>query len=153
MPRDDTRPTGHMLIDKAALSGEVRRPGKTVRDGDVIATGRGLHNAEQELIEAARAAAATHGHHLVIQALRCQARIGIEFLAWLQGREFAGECEVAEAAALPRGQHGGGGCGGIPVPSSALVDTEVSDMLRAIMQDARILDAFSEWLTFTRGGV
>lgn len=151
--RRDTRPTGHRLIDNAALNGEVRRPGQTVRDGDVIATGRGLHNAEQELIEAAQSAAARHGHHLVIQALRCQSRIGIEFLAWLQGREFAGECEVAEAAALPRGQYGGGGGEGIPVPSSALVDQGVVDLLKAIMQDSRVLDAFSEWLTFTRGGV
>lgn len=134
-------------------AGEVRKPGQTVRDKDLIAVGRGLQNAEHELIEAARAAAAMHGHHLVIQALRCQGRIGIEFLAWLQGREFAGQCEVAEAAALPRGQYGGGGGEGIPVPSSALVGQGVEDLLRAIMDDSRVLDAFSEWLTFTRGGV
>jgi len=142
-----------MLIDKAALTGEVRRPGQTVRDKDLIAVGRGLQNAEHELIEAARAAAAMHGHHLVIQALRCQGRIGIEFLAWLQAREFAGGCEVAEASALPRGQHGNGGGGGVPVPESALVDQGVADLLKAIMQDSRVLEAFGEWLTFTRGGV
>ncbi len=153
MPRDDTRPTGHRAIDSAALSGEVRRPGQTVRDGDVIATGRGARSADDDLEQLVRLAAGIHGHDVVSRALCVRSTVVLEFAAWVQGREHAGSCEVAEASALPRGQHGGGGGGGIPVPSSALVDTEVSDMLRAIMRNPRLLSEFSEWLTFTRGGV
>jgi len=90
---------------------------------------------------------------VVVQALRVRCSVAIPFLAWLQGREHAGHCEVSEAAALPRGQHGSGDGCGLPVPSSALVGQGVEDLLRAIMDDSRVLDAFSEWLTFTRGGV
>lgn len=153
MPRDDTRPTGHMLIDKAALSGEVRRPGQAVRDGDVIATGRGALSAEDDLRELVIQAAKVHGHHTVSRALCVRSPVVLEFAAWVQGREHAGACEVAEASAKPRGQEGCGHGLGIPVPDSGLVDAEVSDMLRAIMLNPRVLSEFSEWLTFTRGGV
>lgn len=153
MPRDDTRPTGHRLIDKAALSGGGRRPGQTVRDGDVIATGRGLRCTGKGLVADLGRACAAHGAETVSKALCVQSRVAMRFLAWLQEREHAGRCEVAEASALPRGQHGGGNGCGIPVPSSALVGKAVDDMLEAIMRNPRLLEEFSEWLTFTRGGV
>ena len=88
--RRDTRPTGHRLIDNAALNGEVRRPGQTVRDGDVIAVGVGCAKAEREMMAAAKTASLVHGYDVVTQALACESEFGLQFLAWLQGREHAG---------------------------------------------------------------
>jgi len=154
MPRDDTRPTGHRLIDKAALNGEVRRPGQTVRDGDVIAVGVGCAKAEREMMAAAKTASLVHGYDVVTQALACESEFGLQFLAWLQGREHAGRCEVADAGAqgATNGVWGGNGRG-VPVPGTALLSTDVDAMLRAIMQRPAILQEFDEWLTDRRNGV
>ena len=151
--RRDTRPSGHRLIDQAALAGEVREPGQTVQSGDLIATGRGQRSADADLERLVHQAADRHGYHVVSRALCVESTVVLRFAAWVQGREHAGRCEVAEAAALPRGQHGGGDGDGVPVPSSALVGQGVNDLLNAVMADPRVLEAFSEWLTFTRGGV
>jgi hypothetical protein len=153
MPRDDTRPTGHRAIDSAALNGEVRRPGQTVRDKDLIAVGRGLRCTGRELMSDLGRACAAHGAETMSKALCVESKTAMRFMAWLQAREHAGDCEVAEASALPRGEHGGDGGVGIPVPNSALVGKAVDDMLEAIMRNPRVLEEFSEWLTFTRGGV
>lgn len=132
----------------------VRAPGQTVRDRDVIAVGVGLCSAEREMVRAAKAAALVHGYDVVAQALACESKWGLRFLAWLQGREHAGRCEVADAGAqgATNGVWGGNGQG-VPVPGTALLSTDVDAMLEAIMRRPPILQEFDQWLTDRRSGV
>jgi len=153
MPREDTRPTGHTLIDRAALSGEARKRGQPVRSGDLIAEGRGPGITRATLEQELDRACCRHGADVVSKALCVESKVVMRFAAWVQAREHASRCEVAEASAAPRGQDGGGHGLGIPVPSSGLLDGEVVDLLNAIMDDPRVLEQFGEWLTFVRSGV
>jgi hypothetical protein len=91
---------------------------------------------------------------VVTQALKCASEFGLQFLAWLQGREHAGRCEVEDAGAqgATNGSWGGNGQG-VPVPGLALISTNVDSMLKAIMQRPAILQEFDEWLTDRRNGV
>ena len=132
----------------------VRAPGQTVRDNDLIAVGVGLGSAEREMLKAAKAASLVHGYDVVTQALKCASEFGLQFLAWLQGREHAGRCEVEDAGAqgATNGVWGGNGQG-VPVPGTALLSTDVDAMLRAIMQRPAILQEFDQWLTDRANGV
>ena len=125
-----------------------------MRGGDVIAVGVGCAKAEREMMAAAKTASLVHGYDVVTQALKCESEFGLQFLAWLQGREHAGRCEVADAGAQGTANGSWGGNGqGVPVPSTALLSTDVDAMLQAIMQRPAILQEFDEWLTDRRNGV
>lgn len=115
--------------------------------GDVIATGRGAEVAAEDLAKAACAAAKRHGPHVVCQALRVDSDVVWEFLAALQGWVHAGDCEVAEAGARPPSALQGGGAS-VPVPSKALVLSEVEDLLNAIRRDTSIMARIGDVLTF-----
>lgn len=118
----------------------------------VIAAGLGAEAAADDLYNAACAAAKRHGPHVICRALRVDSDVAWQFLAALQGWAHAGECEVAEAGARPPSALQGGGAV-VPVPSKALVLSEVEDLLSAILRDTRIMERIGDVLTFGESGV
>lgn len=140
----DTSPLGHRQIDNAAHG---------IQTGDAIAEGRGPGAAQSELRQHLSRACAVHGADVVSQALCVQSPVVMRFAAWVQGREHAAACEVANASARQFGQTGGDRGFGIPVPDAGLRDCEIEDLLQAVMRDPRVMERFAEWLTFERSGV
>lgn len=141
MPRDKW--TGHRPIDAATH-------GQPVHAGDVIATGRGPREADAELRCGLRHACATHGEHVVSQALAVKDTTLLQFAAWFQAREHASECEVAGAGnPVPGSARGGSGADGIPLPMQARITADVPRLLAAIIADPdRVMDAVARVLTF-----
>jgi hypothetical protein len=126
------------------------RPILPMQAGDVIANGRGPRAAQAELDGDLERAEARHGADVVSKVLCLRSRAVMRFAAFAQGREHASDCEVAGAAALPAGQHGGGHGSGIPVPAAGLCDGEIDDLCNAIVENPRILQEFAEWRAWVR---
>lgn len=138
MPRDKW--TGHRPI----------RAGADGQPGDVIAEGRGPRATKSDLDTDLKRACEWHGADVVSKVLCVRSRAVMRFAAFAQGREHASDCEVAGAAALPAGQHGGGHGSGIPVPAAGLCDGEIDDLCNAIVENPSILHEFAEWRAWVR---
>jgi hypothetical protein len=127
-----------------------RRRDKAVQSGDVIANGRGPLAAQEDAYSDLQRAQRLHGADVVSKVLCLHSRAVMRFAAFAQGREHASDCEVAGAAALPAGQHGGGHGSGIPVPAAGLCDGEIDDLCNAIVENPSILQEFAEWRAWVR---